>query len=285
MRRRKHSAEHMSDLLLGLDVRATSLFICRLHRFATYFLLQFSSALLALMTLDRAQKTLSMLPPMKKTVLPLQQTMIFTVNNHPTFCTRAKRSKMLWITCSVIVCLLILDSHFFYCTGYQHEHKKNQIVCQSVRYNGHCRHYWLVYIWIDAFAYSYLPFFIITVCNLRLIFYLREQRRMRLALTSSTVHLSHNHRITFSVILMSALFLLLVFPVAFLEQFENRLNHLKYFEHCLAIAYLGMYLNHTISFFLFLFGTQFRESVKELIWAQATELPRTNTTLVALVQK
>ena len=272
-------------LLLGLDVRTTSLFICRLHRFTTYFLLQFSSALLALMTLDRARRTLSMLPPIKECVIPLQQTAIFTVNNHPTFRTRAKQSKILWITCSVIACLLILDSHFFYCTGYQHQQRKDQIVCQSVGSNAHCQHYWLVYLWIDAFAYSYIPFFIITVCNLRLIFYLRQQRRRRLAMTSSTIHLSHNYRITFSVVLMSALFLLLAFPVAFLEQFENRLSHLKYFYHCLAIAYLGMYLNHTISFFLFLFGTQFRESVKALIWAQATEQPRTNTTLVALVQK
>jgi hypothetical protein len=84
---------------------------------------------------------------------------------------------------------------------------------------------------------------------------------------------------------MSALFLLLSVPVAFLEQFEYKLNQYKYFHHCLAIAYLGMYSNHTTSFFLFLFGTQFRQSVKELIWAQRNEPLRTNTTLIALVSK
>jgi hypothetical protein len=84
---------------------------------------------------------------------------------------------------------------------------------------------------------------------------------------------------------MSALFLILSVPVAFLEQFEYKFNRYKYFHHFLAIAYLGMYFNHTISFFLFLFGTQFRQSVKELIWAQTIEQPRTNTTLVALIPK
>jgi len=237
------------------------------------------------MTLDRAHKTLSMLPPLKKTIITLRTTQTLTNDHHPIFRTRAKQSKILWITCLVILCLFIIDSHFFYCTGYQHQKNTNRIICQSIGHNSHCRRYWLIYLWIDAFVYSYLPFFIITICNIRLIIYLKQQRRRRLALTSSTIHLSHNHRITCSIILMSVLFLILSVPVAFLEQFEYKLNRYKYFHHYLAIAYLGMYFNHTISFFLFLFGTQFRQSVKELIWAQTIEQPRTNTTLFALVPK
>lgn len=271
--------------LLGFDVRSTSFVVCRVHRFTTYFLLQLSSCLLALMTLDRARKTLSMLPPLKKAIITIRTTQLLANDHHTTFSTRAKQSKILWITCLLILCLLILDSHFFYCTGYQHRTNQKQIVCQSVADNLHCRHYWLVYLWLDAFLYSYLPFFIITICNVRLIIYLNHQRTRRLLLTSSRIHLSHNHRITFSVILMSILFLIFSVPVSFLEQFEYRFNHYKYFYHYLAIAYLAMYFNHTISFFLFLFGTQFRQSVKELIWAQSTAQPRTNTTLFALIPK
>ena len=270
---------------LGLDVRTTSLFICRAHRFTTYFLLQFSSALLTLMTLDRARKTLSMLPPLKKTTIHLRQPQTVTNNPHNTFRTRARQSKLLWITCLVVAVLLILDSHFFYCTGYRQDQNKGQIICQSVGEHRHCRRYWMAYLWLDAFIYSYVPFLIITICNLRLIVYLQQQRKRRLALTSSLVHPSQNHRITCSVIVMSALFLLLAVPVSFLEQFEYTLKHYKYFYHWLAVAYLAMYFNHAISFFLFLFGTQFRESVKEQIWAQATEPTRTDTTLFALVQK
>jgi len=268
--------------LTGFDVRSTSLFICRIHRFTTYFLLQSSSCLLALMTLDRARKTLSMLPPLKKTIIRLRTTQTLTNEYHTTFRTRARQSKMLWITCFVILCLFTLDSHFFYCTGYQHRKNKDQIICQSIEDNSHCRHYWLIYLWIDAFLYSYLPFFIITICNIRLIIYLKQQRKKRLELTSSTIRLSHNHRITCSIILMSVLFLILSVPVSFLEQFQYKLNRYKYYHHYLAIAYLAMYFNHTISFFLFLFGTQFRQSVKELIWI---EQPRTNTTLFALIPK
>jgi hypothetical protein len=264
-------------------VRSTSLFICRVHRFTTYFLLQFSSVLLTLMTIDRARKTLSMLPPLKKNTITLRQTL--NNDHHTRFGTRAKQSRILWITCLAILCLIILDSHFFYCTGYQHRKNKGQIICQSVGHNSHCRRFWFTYLWLDAFIYSYLPFIIITICNVRLIIYLQQQRTRRLELTSSTTHISHNHRITCSVVLMSVLFLILVVPVAFLEQFEYKLNHYKYFYHYLAIAYLAMYFNHTISFFLFLFGTQFRQSVKELIWTQRTEQPRTDTTLSALVQK
>jgi hypothetical protein len=234
------------------------------------------------MTLDRARKTLSMLPPLKKTIIPLRTTQLFTTEHHTTFGTRAKQSKILWITCLVILCLFILDSHFFYCTGYKHEKDPDRIVCQSVGYNTHCRRYWMIYLWLDAFLYSYLPFFIITISNIRLIIYLKQQRRRRLALTSSTIPLSHNHRITCSIILMSVLFLILSVPVAFMEQFEYKLQHSKYFHHYLAIAYIAMYFNHTISFFLFLFGTQFRQSVKELIW---TEGPRTNITISALIPK
>lgn len=266
-------------------MRSTSLFVCRVHRFSTYFLLQFSSALLALMTLDRARKTLSMLPPVKKTLISLGHAQVFATNYNYTFRTRAKQSKMLWITCAVIIALLALDSHFFYCTGYNNPKIKNQIICQSIAHNQHCRRFWYIYLWIDAFAYSYIPFLIITICNLRLIFYINQQRKQRIALTSSTIHLAHHHRITFSVVIMSILFLILSFPATFLEQFEEKLNHFEYYYHILAIAYLVMYLNHTISFFLFLCGTQFRQSVKELIWAQATEQPRTNTTLIALVDK
>ncbi len=158
-------------------------------------------------------------------------------------------------------------------------------MCQSVGHNSHCRDYWLINLWMDAFLYSYLPFFMITIYNIRLIIYLKQQCIRRLALTTSTINLSHNHRITCSIILMSILFLILSVPAAFLEQCEYKLNRYKYFHHYLAIAYLGMYFNHTISFFLFLFGTQFRQSVKELIWAQTIEQPRTNTTLFALVPK
>lgn len=275
----------MKFVCSDFDVRSTSLFICRLHRFTTYFLLQMSSSLLALMTLDRARKTLSMLPPIEKSLVIWRTTQILITSRRTTFGTRAKQSKILWITCLVIIGIFIIDTHFFYCTGYQHHQNDNQLICQSVGHSIHCRRYWLIYLWIDAFIYSYLPFFIITICNIRLIIYLKQQRQRRLALTSSTVHLSHNHRITCSVILMSILFLFLSVPVAFLEQFEYKLNHYQYFYHVLAVAYLAMYFNHTISFFLFLFGTQFRQSVKELIWTQANAPARTNTTLVALVQQ
>ena len=234
------------------------------------------------MTLDRARKTLSMLPPLKKTIIPLRTTQILITDSHIKFRTRAKQSKILWITCFVILCLLILDSHFFYCTGYRHRKNPDHIICQSVEDISHCRRYWTVYLWLDAFLYSYLPFILITISNVRLIIYLKQQRKRRLALTSSTIHLSRNHRITFSVILMSVLFLILSVPVSFMEQFEHKFNQYKYFYHSLAIAYVAMYFNHTISFFLFLFGTQFRQSVKELIW---TEQPRTNATLCALVPK
>lgn len=237
------------------------------------------------MTLDRARKTLSMLPPIERSLVTWRTTQILISARRTTFGTRAKQSKILWITCLVIICIFIIDTHFFYCTGYQHHQNQHQLVCQSVGHSTHCRRYWLIYLWIDAFIYSYLPFFIITLCNIRLIIHLRQQCRRRLALTSSTVHLSHNHRITCSVILMSALFLLLSVPVAFLEQFEHRLNHYRYYYHVLAIAYLAMYFNHTISFFLFLFGTQFRQSVKDLIWTQTSEPTRTNTILLALVRK
>jgi len=163
--------------LTGFDVRSTSLFICRVHRFTTYFLLQSSSSLLALMTLDRARKTLSMLPPLRKTIVRLRTTRTLTNEHHTTFRTCAKKSKILWITCFVLLCLFIIDTHFFYCTGYQHRKNKDQIICQSLGDNLHCRHYWLVYLWIDAFLYSYLSFFIITICNIRLIIYLKQQRK------------------------------------------------------------------------------------------------------------
>ncbi|CAF0752981.1 unnamed protein product [Adineta ricciae] len=271
--------------LTGFDVRSTSLFICRVHRFTTYFLLQLSSCLLALMTLDRARKTLSMLPPFKTTMTTFRKTQLIPAEHHTLFRTRAKQSKMLWVTCLVVLVLILLDSHFFYCTGYQRKKNDKLISCQSIGHNDHCRRYWLIYLWFDAFIYSYLPFFIITICNIRLIIYLKQQRTRRMALTSSTIALSHNYRITCSVVLMSILFLIFSVPVSFLEQFEYKLNQHKYYYHGLALAYLAMYFNHTISFFLFLFGTQFRQSVKELIWAQATEPPRTNTTLIALVPR
>lgn len=233
------------------------------------------------MTLDRAHKTLSMLPPLNKTIQTYRTTQLIGNEHHSTLTVRLKQSKMLWITLLVVLCLFAIDSHFFYCTGYQHKKNRNEIVCQSAGTNIHCERYWLGYIWIDAFLYSYLPFLLITLCNVRLVIYLHQQRAKRLELT--TTHLSHNHRVTCSVILMSALFLILSVPVSFLEQFEYKLNHFKYYYHYLAIAYAGMYFNHTISFFLFLFGTQFRQSVKELIWAQTNQ--RTNTTLFALVSR
>ena len=112
------------------------------------------------MTLDRARKTLSMLPPLKQTInTTFRTTQSLTNDHHTTFGTRAKESRMLWITCILILCLLIIDSHFFYCTGYRHEKNQHRIICQSVAHNSHCRRYWLTYLWLDAFVYSYLPFF------------------------------------------------------------------------------------------------------------------------------
>ncbi|CAF1186545.1 unnamed protein product, partial [Didymodactylos carnosus] len=120
--------------------------------------------------------------------------------------------------------------------------------------------------------YSYLPFLCISICNLKLIWNLKQS-----TVKSTVSNHKRSIRVTSSVIIISVSFLVLVIPVAVLEQFEFYFSKFKYYESLLSISYLLMYFNHSISFFLFLLGTQFRQSVKKIIMTPSVGIVMVDT--------
>jgi hypothetical protein len=255
---------------LGFDIRETSIAMCRLHKFFTYYFLQLSSVILCMLNIDRFVGC----------VLVLRSSLYCTA-------TVAKR----WIILMAVV-LFVTNSHFFIDTGYHEESSANQstwkIVCESNPNNRVSVEFWQVYLWIDSILYSMLPFSIMIVCNfviIRKIVRSRVRSGSVIVLSKSaseiaikgkstclpkdrrikqaTQMLASERRTSFILLGVSLSFMVLTMPVTLLETFLNGFPTM----HCgplpFAIAYMLMYLNHVVNFFFYcLIGAKFRNELK-----------------------
>lgn len=136
----------------GVDVRETSVYACRIHRFLTYSLLQFSSILLSLLSIDRFIGCVLVLKASR-------------------FCKPSIARRIVLI---LIVLTCLFNLHFFIWMGHDKEiydpmlnRTVNKTTCEPM--NTRYAQFWSVYFFFDSLIYCVLPFIIMITCNILII--------------------------------------------------------------------------------------------------------------------
>jgi hypothetical protein len=259
----------------GFDIRETSIVMCRVHRFLTYYLLQLSSILLCMLSIDRFFGV----------VLALKA---FTFN---------KISIARKVILIAIVLLFLFNIHFLIAMGYEQiihdgnesnvttnhtETKRYKIKCAPNRSNKMYYSFWQIYFYFDSIIYCIIPFIIMITCNVFTIFkmvksrvkskqviyskkFTKNKTDSNTIMKNSNKMLANEKRISAILIGISVSFLVLTIPVFIMENLDDEHFKNPILEVALALSYMLMYLNHVINFFFYCaFGPNFRKEVKKL---------------------
>jgi hypothetical protein len=260
----------------GLDLRETSLIMCRLHRFLTYYLLQLSSCLLCLLSIDRFFGV----------VLVLKSSRYCTIYV-------AKR-----IIIATLLVLFIFNIHFLISMGYyepttEFDVNLNETIkilrlrCEPNPLDKFYTKFWTIFTWLDASLYSMIPFFIMLFCNFSIIYKIVRSRiqsklvvrsqirrndtlKMRrlsksMSIISTNIMLPSEKRISIIFLIISFSFLFLTMPISIIESFQLLFPNSPSSISSISIATLCMYMNHVINFFFYCaLGPKFRNEVKKL---------------------
>lgn len=164
----------------GVDVRETSVYACRIHRFLTYSLLQFSSILLSLLSIDRFIGCVLVLKASR-------------------FC-KPSIARRIVLILVVLTCLFNL--HFFIWMGHDKEiydpvlnRTVNRTVCEPI--NTRYAHFWSVYFYFDSMIYCVLPFIIMITCNILIITKIISSRIRSKQVTINRMRKHHGQNYSF----------------------------------------------------------------------------------------
>ncbi|GAB1611194.1 thyrotropin-releasing hormone receptor-like [Argonauta hians] len=231
--------------LTGMDIRNQTSWLCKLVVFSGYASSDFSVWLIIAVTIERY---IVVCHPRK-------------VNN---FCT-VQRAK--WVVCSLLVVFVAINFHFFWTISLIEKTIDNKVgfYCSSRK-----NFEYLVTVmwpWVDAFLYCFLPFAAILSLNTliirRIVALSRGTIKMQSAqnnlLQVRRCHLDSNRKLTLMLLTLSFTLLLTTLPLAIsliLTHFWNlnmsgdQASVAKY-QLTKTIAELMMYLNHSINFILY----------------------------------
>jgi hypothetical protein len=273
------------QIFKGIDIRHVSLFACRSHRFSTYFLLEFSSIILSMLSIDRFFGCALVLKSSR-------------------FCKPSIASKA--VVCSLAICFLF-NFHFFIFMGYEEYVEVRDddpldalndtnstninnftsqlvkvLICEPNPHNYWYARFWEVYFYLDSAFYCIVPFLIMLFCNLSIITKIIKSRvnskqvivaknkknnSSILLKNKGNAMLAGERRISIILILISVSFLVLTAPVFIMENLDVSL-YLAYrpqYEIGLSLAYMCMYANHVINFFFYCYiGPNFRNEARKL---------------------
>lgn len=146
--------DYVRMIFAGVDVRLTSLFACRMHRFLTYLLMEFSSVILSALSIDRFFGCVLVLKSSR-------------------FCKPSVAIRVVGIT---VVVLVIINLHFLVFMGYEVERTEpstNRTIrvvrCEPNENMTVYFGFWQVYFYLDSAFYCFLPFLIMVFCNISII--------------------------------------------------------------------------------------------------------------------
>jgi hypothetical protein len=268
----------------GFDIRDTSIYICRVHKFFTYFLLQFSSLLLCMLNIDRffgcvlvLKASIFCKPIVARRLVILTFFFLFLVNMHFLIAMgdSSTPTRYTYINGTIENDINANKSQL---------HRIREFVCQpDPSKHVYSFFFYNIYFYLDGAIYCIIPFFIMIVCNFLIIFKIKQSR-----INSKQVIMSKKPNIDFtynirknrssmlaserrlSIILVgiSISFLILTIPVFIMENLDHlgSFNEQKFWKVGMALSYMMMYSNHVINFFFYcLLGPKFRSEVKKLI--------------------
>ena len=150
--------------LEGLNIQITraSPVICKLLPFFTYTMLDYSIAIIVIMT---GKKLYAVLFPIKANSLNFSRNEFITVFTALCFCCLINSHFILALT------LVEINMNSF--------NKSKQYICTNTKWDDFYQYYW---IYIDALVYSLLPFVLISIFNISIIRSLVKEKRKRVKL-------------------------------------------------------------------------------------------------------
>lgn len=265
----------------GIDIRETSLVLCKIHKFLTYFSLQLSSCLLSMLSIDRFFGV----------VLALKA---FTFN---------KKSLAHRVSIILIIVLIFFNIHILVWYGYRVETDESSlIVCEIYSNKLIYSKFWEIFFYLDSSIYCVLPFIIMTTCNTFIITrtiksrvqskailrtsanIITSSRRIALSRTNNAVNnnirktfpksissssiSANEQRILILLLVMSLGFFIFTTPISiieFLDNFNENFQKNPNRKLLNAISEMFMYSNHVVNFFFYFFiGPNFRKEIAKL---------------------
>jgi hypothetical protein len=235
------------DLWLGqfmINVEEISNGFCKLVKFLGYFCSDLSVWLIVAVTIER---TVVVLFPLKARLC------------------NARTSRL----CIYILMLifLLVNCHFLWSVNLQHFSYNSSIISKCQAKIGYIYIVDIIWPWVDAVIYSFLPFAIILILNSLIIKNLITAKKRRNDLRQHSLLLSKDpqqmpgsvmsHKITCMLLVISFVFLVTTLPMAIVlihtSLADSVVDDSTLTRRILiySIAEMLMYLNHSINFFLY----------------------------------
>ncbi|CAH1786329.1 unnamed protein product [Owenia fusiformis] len=248
-----------------MDIRNLHDVVCRLHFFIVYFLPQASSWILVMFTTER---TLAVWLPHKVSVISSKRTAAIMISLTMTILAGFNMT-LFWTQ------ILVEEDGKYYCQTHP----------------DHIYFDYQVWPWIDSFLASFIPFTIIAICNLMIVFKLQVAKRLQQSMNTG------NGRTTADQKMSSATVILIFISIMFLTLTSPLVLYLYFYqvwypydppvdEHVAAqselhytITYLMYFTNHACNFILYVVSSaKFRADLKNLLVRRGRSNERGNIT-------
>ena len=241
--------------VFGFNIGATNSILCKIKVFITYVSGVLSAWTLVAMT---AQRTVCVLFPHRANVL----------------CTVGK-SKVIAISMNLFI--LVIHVHILY--GFDVENMDGQQNCDVIKdYMPFMNEIWSI---VDMLVFSLLPWLFLAVCNSLLVWKVKASlREAEDSLESGQADRINDRKkkatsITVTLIAVSLAFLILTFPISFMQILNfifwtsgsiEVLNSSRANYYAAQIRYPLWYLNSCINFYVYcLTGSKFRKEAKQIV--------------------
>ena len=238
---------------LGFDIRTAANWICKLHWWFLYVTLDISVWLLVMVTVERLITTFK---PFTNRVL----------------CTK-KRAKI--VICAIVITALAVNCHVLYGMDLkvsETEAGMEMYTCGPNR--DYMKFFFLVWNYIDLCKFSLLPFFILSLCNMCIIYkVVSNNRKMNTQVAPSGSTATENRTKAMSKLLLTLnfVFIATTAPVCVYLVGEPYWiprevpRDIQLEDPWWAIVNILMYINNTVNFGLYCFsGTRFRAELMSL---------------------
>ncbi|KAH3779204.1 probable G-protein coupled receptor 139 [Dreissena polymorpha] len=247
---------------LGIHVEELNSVMCKLVKFLGFFCSDVSVWLIVIVTVER---TIVVALPLKA----------------PSVC-NSKYAK-LGIT-SVICIFVLLNLHFLWSMDLHYTVKNTTVTTECKAIEGYTYLVEIIWPWVDAAFYSFIPFVIIFVLNIVIIKNVINAKNARLVLrqqcslsrphavkTQTHEHGEMSRRITCMLLAVSFTFLITVLPMNILIIRNSLVDNTETLKGLIrqrllmTVAEMLMYTNHSINFFLYCAtGKKFRGQFRAL---------------------
>lgn len=252
--------------MFDIDLRHFSETGCKIHVFFVYLSTQCSSWLLVAVTLERFVG-------------------VWLPHKVKQGCTPRIAAV---IICLVVVCLMLLNVHWFYGMGMYtilHENVTYQFNCNPV-YDHYLDFVGFKWPWIDLCVFSLVPFTILLLGNISIIVRVlvsKHKTRRRIAPLNTAASVQKDDKttqLTLLLVMLNLVFFICTIPISIYLIGEPKWIKKLETYHDLAVLRLWwavvnsfMYLNSATNFILyFLSGSRFRQEVKSLFLGGQTRL-------------